>query len=1294
MTIRNTYAAESWDKVYNAFQQINFTSYDYDTVKESLLQYLKIYHAEHFNDFIESSELIAMLELFAYVAELLAYRVDTMSHENFITTAQRKQSILKLARLISYSASRNIPARGLVKINNVRTSEDVYDSLGNNLANITIAWNDPNNTNWKEQFFLVMGKSLTTRFGQPSKSFQVGDVLMQLYTFNNKLAAFRNGVYSFSASGTAEQVQMEAVPVDIDENGPFERAPDLNSQFNLLYTSDGKGDGSDFTGFLMFVKQGALIRTDYTILEPTANRRIELDTINVNDTDVWIYKVDENNNITEKWTRVETLNEQNLHFNDINNTRKKYEVETLENDRIALIFGDGNFSDAPVGNFQLWTRASVNQDLNIPKNRINGQQMGFTYVAQTNVSYEFNMAFSLTAAVQNNASSESIEHIRQAAPSTYYAQNRMVNGQDYNTFMLKDSTILRLKTINRTFAGQPKYIEWNDASKKYENTKLFGDDLILFLDVAANAIQVRNSAKTLIDGYIEPLLQSNSILNTLTHIWATDQDSRGIVTYPRRKFIEDNRLIYKDVNGDYVNPYGKDLNGVKLQEGDGSLNEKTMIQSALDQHWFGEPSAYVMINGTRHGVIPDPILYPKDDGKIYAPDLPRTIDGVNTYPPGDTGSQYQLVAPQKYFGLRFNKFLHGFGTGDIIIYDSSDLTIPPATLVGHTYPVTGIEYYSQRTETITIEMTSDKSTFSVVSNIRGKLPDFSIIPTQSLTDPYPYEDWSSQTIHDIPFNFNIKQGTTEFEAGDGFVVDIKFNNGWKTTVRTFGRNNIRCVNFNGWWELIPAEAISASYDAGGAGIFSTGPDAGPDLVQQMTFDNADVASIFNASVMVPNPNSWVFLVARKDAPTGNVDSWFIYNREMKIIAESPTTKFWYNQDIQILDSDTKKPLFDKIRILRSNLDEMGRPLLRAHIYDVVGFVYDADGVIDFNKIELLPTNSITLSQAGNSTPENLLQFENFTYDSYQYGIYVNGVITWLTCSAPNGTDYVLVWGYDEPRYDSTSYDFYGIIYHGVEYRFEAGNMVGFIPTYTTLGRLNIPTLEAPATIVRRRRVPSIASSIENGNDAYGCNVINGLDFMWQHFSPVTHLIDPSVTNIHDTFIMTRGYYNSMTDYVNGVIDVEPTPPTPLDLRTSYGYLLKNKMLSDTVVLHSGKIKLLFGAKADQRLRATFKVVKSTTATFSDERIKTEIIQVLTTFFDIQNWDFGDKFYATEVIALIHQRLASQISSVVLVPSYSVNSFGSLFTIDSGFDEILQSAATVNDIEIVDALTATVLRQIR
>jgi hypothetical protein len=1258
MTIRNTYAAESWDKVYSAFQQINFTSYDYDTIKESLLQYLKIYHAEHFNDFIESSELIAILEMFAYVAELLAYRVDTMAHENFITTAQRKQSILRLARLISYRASRNIPARGLVKLNSVRTSEEIFDSLGNNLSNVSIAWNDANNTNWKEQFFLVINKSLTSRFGQPSKSFQVGDVLMQLYTFNNDANSFRNGVYPFST----DSFGMEAVPIDIDENGPMERAPDLNAQFNIVYASDGKGDGSDYTGFLMFVKQGTLIRTDYSILEPAANRRVELDSININDTDVWVYRVNSSDTIIENWNRVETLNEQNLYFNDQNDTRKKYEVESLENDRIALIFGDGNLSDSPVGNFQFWTRVSQNQNLNIPKNKIVNQRLTFGYVTQSRQSHEFNCTFSLTAAIQNNAPSETTEHIRQAAPSTHYAQNRMVNGQDYNTYPLKDSTILRLKTINRTFAGQPKFIEWNDASQKYENIKLFGDDMTMFLDVGADMVETRSSSKTIIDSYVEPQLQSNAILNTLTHILATDPMSSGIITYPRRKFIEDNRTIYKDINGVFVNPYGRTLNGLPFNTDgiNGSLNEKTVIQSALDQHWYGEPASYATINGTRHGVIADPVLFPTDDGKLYVTDLPRTIDGINTYPPGDVGSGLQTTPRQKYFGLRFNTFLSAFGGGDI-------------TLIGS---VEGVEGYSLKTETITIEMTSDTTTFTVISNLRGKMANYSLNATDI--------NWSAQQNKTTPFDFSISNDAQyPFAAGDIFVIDINYSAGhWVSNVRLFGSANARKANTTGWWELVPQEVITSSIEDGGTGIFVGGsdmsdsavaPNDAPDIVQQMTFDNSSSAL------------SWVFLVARNDSDTTGEDkSWYIYNRNMKIIAESMATKFWYNESSQIIDYATKKPVFDKIRILRSNLDELGQPLKQADIYDVVGFVYDADGINNFNRLEVLPTDTINFTQAGDTIPDNILQFENFSKDSYQYGVLENGSIRWFGCDI-NGSQYQIV-SYDTHPFDLVSYDFYGILYSGYEYAFASGNMVGRIVS-------NNPTGAEPV-IVRRRMVTSPISVIDSANDIYGCNIVKGLDFMWQHFSPVNHLVDPSVTNIHDAFIMTSGYYTNMMDYVKGFVSLEPQPPTPLDLRTSYGYLLKNKMLSDTVVMHSGKIKLLFGALADQKFRAKFKVVAAPNASFSSERIKSEVIAVTNSFFDIQNWDFGDKFYATELISLIHQRLATQISSVVIVPTYSVNSFGSLFTIDSGFDEILQSAASVDDVELVDALTPAVLRQIR
>ena len=105
-----------------------------------------------------------------------------------------------------------------------------------------------------------------------------------------------------------------------------------------------------------------------------------------------------------------------------------------------------------------------------------------------------------------------------------------------------------------------------------------------------------------------------------------------------------------------------------------------------------------------------------------------------------------------------------------------------------------------------------------------------------------------------------------------------------------------------------------------------------------------------------------------------------------------------------------------------------------------------------------------------------------------------------------------------------------------------------------------------------------------------------------------------------------------------------------------------------------------------------KVVPSGSGTLTREQIKEEVLNVINQHFDIDGWDFGETFYATKLISLIHQRLPSDVASVVLVPLYSQNSFGSLFSVDAGFDEILQSAAKLSDIEVVDALTPTIIRQ--
>ena len=49
-------AAEDWKKIYQTFREADFQSYDFETLRKSMIDYLKLYYPEDFNDFIESSE--------------------------------------------------------------------------------------------------------------------------------------------------------------------------------------------------------------------------------------------------------------------------------------------------------------------------------------------------------------------------------------------------------------------------------------------------------------------------------------------------------------------------------------------------------------------------------------------------------------------------------------------------------------------------------------------------------------------------------------------------------------------------------------------------------------------------------------------------------------------------------------------------------------------------------------------------------------------------------------------------------------------------------------------------------------------------------------------------------------------------------------------------------------------------------------------------------------------------------------------------------------------------------------
>jgi len=201
---------------------------------------------------------------------------------------------------------------------------------------------------------------------------------------------------------------------------------------------------------------------------------------------------------------------------------------------------------------------------------------------------------------------------------------------------------------------------------------------------------------------------------------------------------------------------------------------------------------------------------------------------------------------------------------------------------------------------------------------------------------------------------------------------------------------------------------------------------------------------------------------------------------------------------------------------------------------------------------------------------------------------------------------------------------------------------------------------------------------------------SSISFQYQHHAGQETRIDPSVSNIVDIYLLERTYDNLFRIWLQDG-GVRPATSTQDQLRINYsGILNPQKSLSDQIVYHPVKYKILFGTNADEELQATFKVVKNPKTNVTDAVIKTRVIAAINEFFALDNWDFGDTFYFTELAAYIHNQLAPDLLTAVIVPNQSGQGFGSLFQINSAADEIFISGATVDDVSIITALGANQL----
>jgi hypothetical protein len=1106
--------AEDWRKIYQAFQQADFKSYDFETLRRTMVAYLQENYPDDFNDFVESSEYVALIDLIAYIAQALSFRVDLNARENFLETAERRNSILRLARLINYNAKRNKPATGLLKIDSISTTQNVNDSSGTNLANQTIIWNDSANSNYREQFIAILNAANQTGqlFGSPREANKIGGVDTEVYTLSSNQLDLPIFTFSKSIGGTTRA--FEIVPSTIiDSESIYESSPVPGTGLTYTYRSDGAGDSSNNTGFFFLFKQGTIERQEFSVDTAITNYVKSFDTTNVNNSDVWLYKLDQFGQIAEQWKKVPSLSGNNAIYNSLSkDIRNIYNVVTKNNDTIDLVFGDGNFSNLPLGNFRTYYRVSDNAKYAIQPADMQAVSLSVPYIDANGSQQTLTISLSLKQSVYNAAATESNDSVREKAAQVYYSQNRMITAEDYQVVPLSASQeIVKVRSVNRSASGISRAKEIVDPTGAYSNVSVFAEDGILYREETSPTFTFtfnnRSEIQSVLDGSVEAKLKEAYA----RQFYYDKYDAKSLTSLTA---TWNSTTTTTNTNTGYF------TSGGALAVGSSATsNLKYAKEGALIK--FASPDTREFLNGTL-------VTSGTDNAEDRA--WAKISDVVGD---GSNGGQGNLST----------------GVGPITLND----IVPNGAVLN-----------------------------AVIPNF---VTSFSTVLEKDIIDRVEaYEDF-------------------------GLRYDVDSEE----------------------WRVITTTNLSTST------VFSlanTGSTAGTNL-----------------------DASWWFKF------TNDGNTYTVHYRKLDYIFESESqNKFHFDTEERIYDYKTGNVVKDTVKILKTNSilssgNSIGYPIT----WQVTDTVTEADGFQDNRKVKV-----------------------GF-YDSDDDGVVDNPELFDIFVEPDTSV--------------STKFVFFEkyISYDTIE-RFRPYAASNFVVTQNetdinlntttyTDGQLFYFYADTENVI---KKYSSTTNTLTTNTDYYARRGRNSINFQYKHHAGQETRIDPSVSNIVDVYLLERTYDNLFRIWLQDG-GVKPTPSTSDQLRINYsGVLNPLKSLSDQIVYHPVKYKILFGTSANEELQATFKVVKNSKTNVTDAVIKTRVIAAINEFFALDNWDFGDTFYFTELAAYIHNELAPDLLTVVIVPNQSGQGFGSLFQINSAADEIFISGATVDDVTIISALGANQL----
>jgi hypothetical protein len=95
---------------------VKYSSREFDSIKESLVNYAKIYYPDTFKDFNAASFGSLMLDTVSYIGDMLSFYIDYQSNESFLDSAIETKNLLKIAKQFGYKNPLAYSAAGKVAL--------------------------------------------------------------------------------------------------------------------------------------------------------------------------------------------------------------------------------------------------------------------------------------------------------------------------------------------------------------------------------------------------------------------------------------------------------------------------------------------------------------------------------------------------------------------------------------------------------------------------------------------------------------------------------------------------------------------------------------------------------------------------------------------------------------------------------------------------------------------------------------------------------------------------------------------------------------------------------------------------------------------------------------------------------------------------------------------------------------------------------------------------------------------------------------------------------------------------